>query len=175
MSNNDDPKIISLKDFRNQKNTDEPLNFDEIWEYPELYEYRLIPDYDLRFESTHIDSIDIGGCFANLIKEGKNYYLVSIYFDKNIGIPTLIDWLDFYKIELFQPSNTPITIHNTDGVFEAIKYRGHPIVLSMRGEGTAELNPSKLIEVVDEFKAFQGITNTRVAEQVNIENHIFDE
>lgn len=175
MLNNDNCNITDFKDFKNKKFADEPIDYEQIWEYPDSYEYRYIADYDQLFESTHMECVEIGGCFANLIEEGNKFYLISLSFDKEIGIPTLTDWLDFYKIELFEPSNSSIEIHNTDGVLEALKFKGHPIVLSMRGDGIATLEPTKLEEIVDSYEEYKGVTNTRVAEQVNIEDHTFDD
>ena len=169
-------KLVDLSAFKKQKYSDDrsDLDFDQLWQFPDYYEYCIIPHYENQFSGTSLYAVDMGGCFANLIKEEDKYYLVSIIFSEDMSIPDIVEWLDFYRLEMFPPTDDIIKIEGAAGVSDAVAFNGYPIALIERGDGIAELDPSKLEEVTKEFEQHKRITNTGLGEQVDIEDHLFD-
>ncbi len=160
MKDDQSPKIISMNDFKNKK------VLGELWEYPDSYEYCIIPNYEDKFSETRTECIQIGDCFANIIKIGNHYVLISIIFEKEWLIQEIIDWLDKYEITIFPPTTSPFQLHKTNVIIEAIKFKDCPLVLSGRGTKTLPLDPKDLDEVTELFETYDKITNTGLAKPI---------
>lgn len=168
MNNGYDRKIISLKDYKSAK------LIGEIRKYPDVYEYCLIPNYEDKFSESHTESIQMGDCFANLIKNGDHYVLISIIFDEDWNVQEIVEWIENYEVIIHKPTSSLIEIQKVRSIIEAKKFKNHPIILCERGTKSISLDPSELDEVTEKYETYQKITNTGLAKSVELVDELLD-
>lgn len=168
MENEYQGNVISLKKYKNEK------LLGELRKYPDVYEYCIIPGYEDKFIETHTECIQMDECFANIIKNGDNYVLISIIFGEEWTVQEITEWLTTNEITLHRPTSSPFEIKNAKSIVEAKKFRDYPIILSERGIDSISLDPSDLDEVTEGYEKFNKISNTGLANPVDFANELLD-
>ncbi len=168
MNNRYERKVICLKDYKSAK------QIGELRKYPDVYEYCLIPNYEDKFSESHTESIQMGDCFANLIKSGDHYVLISIIFNEEWNVQEIGEWIENYEIIIHKPTSSLIEIQKISSIIEAKKFKNHPIVLCKRGTESISLDPGELDEVTAEYEKYNKITNTGLAKSVELVDDLLD-
>lgn len=161
-------KVIKFSNYANEK------IIENIQKYPDSFEFCIIPSYEDKFPETHTECIQMGGVFANIIKNGDYYVLISIIFDEDWTVQEIVDWVKNYEITVHRPTSSLIKLQKVDSIIEAMKFKNHPIILCERGTESISLDPNELDEVTEQFETFKKITNTGMAESVEIEDDFLD-
>ena len=97
-------KIVSLIDNKSH------MFIGELWEYPDSNEYCVTPNYEDLFHGVNTDCIQMGNCFANIIKTKESNVSISIIIEKDGRFPKIIDWLEKHEGKI-PPQQHPL-LHN---------------------------------------------------------------
>lgn len=154
-------KIVNIQRYKYEK------LIGELWEYPDSYEYNIVPDYEEKFHFTRTECIQMGDCFANIVKSGSLYELISIIFFKDSWtIREILAFLSQHKIELFPSTSNSIEILNVSEIIDAKKFKNQPIVLSKIGVNNLQIDKGELDEVTELYSQYDKINNTGLATKV---------
>lgn len=157
-------KIVYLNDYKNKKIAE------RIRKDPDSYEYCIIPNYEDQLIFTRAECIQIGDCYANLIKNGDHYVLVSVLFhEEDWNVPAIVDWVKYFGITVHPPTTSVIEITQAEDIYEAVKFRGHAVIMYARGTKTISLDPNELEEITERYQRFERINNTAWAEPVELD------
>lgn len=140
---------------------------DELREYPDSIEYILVHDYENRFDFQRTECVQMGDCFAQLIKVGKSYQLVSlIFFKSDWTVKQILEFLSSHRIEIFQRASGPLYIQNAHKIIDSKLFRGRPLVLFQIGKKSIVVEPNLLQEVTEFYEQYNKISHTGLAEKM---------
>jgi len=116
-------------------------------EYADHYEYRLIEDYEQRYSSFEIQSIQLEEVLVNLLATKDETVLVSLLFLKPAEREAIRDWLSLYTVSYDQHDGEGYFIEGADELLDVMLYKGKPIAVATRGEDRLYYDIAGAVEV----------------------------
>lgn len=134
-----------------------------IKEYPDRYEYSVQSQFAEQRTAKRVFSIQMDQCFANVIKRGNKYEMISIvFFKEKWTVDEIIQWIQRYKIEIFSLCYSPLILSRVNKIIDAKKFNGVPIILTEIGVKTFIFDTKHLIEVTESYARFDEISPTAI-------------
>jgi len=135
----------------------------------QVYDYALIRDWDLHFDFTWAETVQLGEVFANLIRLEDRLVLVSIqFFTDRFSVEEMLDWLDRHKIYWQEPPKDFDVISGASEIIQGVKFEGHALVLYKPGSGKLAINTRDYIEVTEQYKPINKVSDTSTSKEVSL-------
>lgn len=144
---------------------------DQLRKYPDCFEYCVLPNYEDYMETEQTECIQLGDCFAVLMRHAGHYILVALLFDVEWETRQVLEWLDRWEVRCMRPTTETLLISHANDVVEQIKFKEHPLLLIEKGSKTLLVNPEELVDVADVYDQYKKINNTGLAEDIIIEKN----
>lgn len=135
----------------------------------QVYDYALIKDWDLHFDFTRAETVQVGEVFANLIRLEDRLVLVSIqFFIDRFSVEEMLDWLDRHKIYWQEEPKDIDVISGAAEIIQGVKFEGHALVLYKPGSGKLAINTQDYIEVTEQYQLINKVSDTSTSKEVSL-------
>ncbi|MEQ8200555.1 MAG: hypothetical protein ABRQ24_03915 [Syntrophomonadaceae bacterium] len=129
-------EIKNLRDLRLQRIMDREK--DRLRQLDQYYEYSLVKDWDVQFDFTHCELVQIGDIFGNLVQLDDRMVLALTQFSRHkFMVDSMLDWLENYSLYWQEEINPKGFINGAAAIVEGV----HQQLLLWCNEGL----PLKLI------------------------------
>ncbi|TCI60348.1 hypothetical protein [Exiguobacterium sp. SH3S1] len=142
---------------------------EHLRKYPDSYEYCVLPHYEDYMETAKTECVQMGDCYAVLMKQGDHYVLVAILFDIESEVTEILEWLDHTEVRCLTPTTETVIVRDASEILDEVKFKGQPLLLIEQGTQTFLIDPEDLNEVTEAYDQYNKINNTGLAEDVTLQ------
>jgi hypothetical protein len=159
---------MEIIDFSSAKNK-HSMNKGVLRKLPDCYEYCFLPDYEMKYDSFHIQNIHMLEFFFTLLELKNKTLFVSVQFPLYYDTDRIQEFLEYYTFSYDEKDEKGYYVKNTLEIVEGKLFKGKPLVIGRRGRKKLYYDPSDFIEVTAQYNQYHQIVHTGQAEIVDVD------